>query len=537
MMKKVIAALMLLGVASLVACGNGAGNSPVPSLKPGTGAATAPTPAGGVTVVGVGDSLTFGEQSNGMLGEPSTFAQSSYDGVVYPTQWSGFFAVLYDCYASIGTATCNHTPYNIKDPTPPSNPSLAVLPLIAAPGLGTQIVPTSSLFASVQSNCSTINEASFGESTWQKTRVNPAAGIADLGVPGMTMHEALYMTGPYSGPPVQTSAGCGYATLPGDPTSGGLQSLVESENSLFLPVLGEFQAAYGSNTTMVNVAVGMKPKLTTVWLGANDVLKYVFSAGTAPATDTPSQMQSDLTTIVKKLTATGSKVLVADLPDILSTPQFFPQGTRLIEDLTELLTPAFGSQTLANAAATQINTYIGAQYGVTAGGYLTETGFLDILANCQSSPTTCLSPQLDPSGVGSGLGSVYITPALAQKVEALNQGYNTIIDTIAQSSGSNVALVPIDATFKSIAANGITLAPGETITLQFGGGLVGWDGLHPSNFGYAYVANVFIQTADEKLGLAIPPLNAAQLGQIAENDPYDPFVLKSLNPESPFPLP
>jgi lysophospholipase L1-like esterase len=539
MKKHTIAALALLVIASLTACGGSGGQSPIPSTNPGKGAAAAPTPAGGTTLVGVGDSLTFGEQSNGMLGTPTTSSESAYPGgLVYPTQWSGFFAVLFDCYSSIGTASCNHTPYSITDPTPPSNPSLAVLPLIAAPGLGTQIVLNTALFADVQSGCSTINDAAFGESSWKSTRVNPSIGIADLGVPGITMHEALNMTGPYIGAPVQTSSGCGYATLPNDPTSGGLESLVQSENSMFLPVLGEFQTAYGSNTTEVNVAVGMKPKLTTVWLGANDVLKYIFSAGTAPTSDTPSQMQTDLTSIVKQIAGTGSKVLVADLPDILEMPQFFPQGTRLIDDLATLLEPSLGSVTAAEEAATAINTYIGTQYGVTSGGYLTETGFLDILENCSASPSTCLTPTLDPSTPGSGLGSVYITPAFAAKISALNTAYNTVIDGVANGSGSNVALVPISTTFQDIlTSGGVTLAPGETITLQFGGGFVSWDGLHPSNFGYAYLANVFIGVADTKLGLAIPALSTAQLGQIVENDPYDPFVLKSVNPESPFPLP
>ena len=342
---------------------------------------------------------------------------------------------------------------------------------------------------------------------------------------------------------MQSTSGCGYATLPNDPTSGGLQSLVQAENQYFLPVLGAYQTAYGSNLTQLNVAVGMQPKLTTVWLGANDLLKFIFSAGTAPASDTPTQMAADLTKIVKSLTATGSKVLIADLPTLLPTtgnpvPQFFPQA-KLSADLQSLGIPA----AYANAAVA----YIGTTYGVTAGGYLTETGFLDVLELCAGGSPKCVTPPLDPSGPGTGLGSVYLTPAFAAEVQALNAGYNQAIDGVvyqfAAAAPGQVALVPITTFFQTASTSGLSIAglPGP-LTLQFGGGLVSWDGLHPSNAGYAAIANEFIATADASaasggLGLTIPALSAAQLTGVAATDPYDPYVLKAGNPMSPFPLP
>ncbi|MGB6986401.1 MAG: hypothetical protein WBD74_10555 [Candidatus Aquilonibacter sp.] len=541
MMKKYLAFFAFAAVAALAACGGGGGGN-VPQLVKGTGAATAPTPLGGPLLIGVGDSLTFGEQADGMLGTQSTFSGSAYPGnLVPPGQDNGFFAVLFDCLTSTG-ATCNHSAFG--SPGYATNASQAVLPLINAPGLGTQIVlNATTLFANVQSGCSNVNNASFGASTWQGTRLSPSTGIADLGVPGITMHEAIYMTGPYEGPPTQSTNGCGYATLPNDPTSGGLQSLVQSENSLFLPVLGEFAPAYGSNLTMLNVATGMSPKVTTVWLGANDLLKFIFSAGTAPTSDTPTQMATDLTQIVKSLTAKGSKVLIADLPTLLPTagnpvPQFFPQ-TKLSADLQSLGIPA--------AAAGAIVSYVATTYGITTGGYLTETGFLDIVEACGAQPATCTTPALDPSGPGSGLGAVYLTPAFAAEVQAVNAGYNQAIDGVAQqfatAAPGQVALVKINALFQQASTTGVTLPglPGP-LTLQFGGGLVSWDGLHPSNAGYAVIANDFIATADASaasggLGMTIPALSAVQLSGIAATDLYDPYVLKAGNPSSPFPLP
>jgi len=525
MMKKIIAFLALAALSTLAACGNGGGGGNVPQLAKGTGPATAPTPVGGPILIGMGDSLTAGEQSDGLLGVLTTSPESGYPGnAVYPGQDSGWFAIMYDCLTSTG-GTCNHTSYST------TNASLAVLPLINAPGLGTQLVlNATTLLANTQSGCSSFNTSAFGATTWQATRLTPTSGIADLGVPGITMHEAVAMTGPYEGPPSGSS--CSYATIPGDPTSGGLQSLVESENQLFLPILGEFQTAYGSNLTMLNVATGMSPKLTTVWLGANDLLKYIFSAGTAPASDTPAQMAADLKKIVKSLTATGSKVLIGDLPTLLPTsghsvPQFFAQANLTANFAKLLEVESAGAITSGPATlyAEAIVADLGTNFGVTAGGYLTESGFLGTIEQAvpliEANPTdpNFAAIQLDPTTKGSGLGSEYLTPAFVAQVQALNAAYNQAIDGVATSSGSNVALVPISTFFTTASTSGISIGP-VTVTEQFGGGLTTWDGLHPSDVGYAVIANDFIATADTAFGMTIPQLSTTQLESILGTDPY-----------------
>jgi len=215
-------------------------------------------------------------------------------------------------------------------------------------------------------------------------------------------------------------------------------------------------------------------------------------------------------------------VLVADLPNVLQTPQFFPQP-KISADLQALGVPAV----LANSIVTN---FLGAApYNIGAGGYLTESGFLTLITQLQTAQTLNLNG-------AAGIGSYYLPDAFAAQVAALNTAYNQAIDGVAASNG--VPLVPITATFNAINATGIPLGPGQTATLRFGGGLVSWDGLHPSNLGYAVIANAFIAAADgAPYNLTIPPLTNAQLGAIAAADPYDPFVIKALNPASPFPLP
>lgn len=515
---RALAALALSGVA---ACSGslGSGAPAGPAVTPVT------VPSGGTPLVGVGDSLTAGYQSDGFLGATNvTSSASAYPGgAVPPGQENGWWALFYQQMTG--------------------QSATSVMPLIAGPGLGNQLVlnATTLLASTHASSCDTFNLEGYSSTLWTATRVNPNATVDDLGVPGITMHEAIGMDGPLTGPPSGAPSNCGYTANPHDPTQGGLQSLVAGESELFYPVLGEYQKSFPSTSlTMLDVAAALKPQVATVWLGANDLLKYIFSDGESPISDTPAQMSADVTTIVKKLTASGAKVLVADLPTVLEAPQFFSYS-KLTSDFTVLLEVNGVPPADAPTYAAGITAYLTSTYGLSTGSYLTETGFLTTVAEAagaiEADPTSPDFAAINLNATGLGPGEAYLTTAFATQVSTLNAAYNTAIDTVASNSGKNVALVPINATFTALSTSGVTLAPGETATLQFGGGLVSWDGLHPSNLGYAIIANTFIETADTAFGMSIAPLSATQLGKIAENDPYDPFVIKALNPESPFPLP
>ncbi len=509
MLKSYYKAAAALAVVALAACSgpsSGAGTIPLPPNN---------TPNAGLTqqqYVGIGDSLTAGEQSNGLLGDPSATSPVSAlpGGIVPPTQENGWWALFYQ------QAT--------------GNSAAAVLPLIKAPGWGAQMVVSAQPpgFAATHSPCDTFNLAAYSPTNWAATRMNPAAAVADVAVPGLTMHEAVSMTRPITGPP--TGPNCGFVTIPGDPTSGGLQSLINAESSSFYPVLGQFTSTLAPGTaTELTAAVSLKPQVTTVWLGANDLLKYIFSHGNSPATDSPQQFATDLATIVTTLQKAGSKVVIGNLPHILGepgiegpTPQFFPIA-KLSLDLQALGVP--------QAAADPVQAFVQATY-TGPSGFLTESGFFTVLSEISAGAP---SINLDPNGAGSGAGALYLDSAFAAQVMALNDAYNTAIATVATNTGA--ALADVETTFDQLDQAGLTLAPGVTLTMQFGGGLLSFDGLHPSNTAYAGIANVFIGAADTKYGLTIPPLSAAQIGAIAQTDTYNPFVIKAVNPAWPYPLP
>ena len=64
------------------------------------------------------------------------------------------------------------------------------------------------------------------------------------------------------------------------------------------------------------------PTFFTLWLGANDVLTYAISGGTADSITPVSIFEQSMTAIVQMLIQNGAKGAIANIPDISSIPFF-----------------------------------------------------------------------------------------------------------------------------------------------------------------------------------------------------------------------
>lgn len=505
----VFKALALAAAASLAAC-NGGSSSPSSTIpKP---------PSGGnvlTNIVGVGDSLTAGEQAGGVLGD-GTLSDPFYPGLtVPPTQESGWWSQFYIAATGGSYATM-------------ANPATSVLPLVNKPGLGNQLVPNNPAVTSVPlpflplsqaitgHGCDSFNQAAYSRSTFATTRMNATAQPKDVAIPGLTLHEAATLYQPPS-PTCTPIAGA-------PPSIIGLQQLLsESEN--FYPVLGTFPAG----TTELSAAISLKPTLTTVWLGANDVLHFAFSGGAFTGADNATQAQADLTNVITSLEKAGSAVVVANIPNVLQQPFYFSVATPpsaqacqlqnfMVCDLESMGVPAANAAAAVSAVATQYN------LGTT--GYLTLQGFL---AEVSASPQ--FSANLDQLAGGNGLGSMYVTPAFATAIQSENDAINAGIAGAVKATG--VTLVDVKTIESDIAsgnvqdpaaAQALSVNPGKCCSLAFLGGLQSFDGLHPSNTGYALVADAFIQAVDTKYGTSIAPIDPKAVyngtGAIPFPDPY-----------------
>ncbi|GAC1388319.1 MAG: hypothetical protein NVSMB31_02150 [Vulcanimicrobiaceae bacterium] len=518
--------LAVLALFSLAACGGGSSSSsstpPVVTVPP---AVVAPQSGAAIlnTIVGVGDSLTAGTQSGVTMGENGTNPLSKYPGGLTPaTQENGFWSLLFQQAKGVA-------------PLAMYDPNNSPLPLIHQPGIGSQLVPgtaaSGKFLITTHPSCDAFNAAGYSRTSALTTvRINGASNVLDVAVPGITVHEALYLNSPLTGPPPppDASGNCpGYPASALDPTAGPLQSVVAGESSLYYPILGSF-----GGQTMVNAAAGLHPTLATVWLGANDMLKFIFSGGNPILSDSPAQMQADETTIIATLQNSGARVIVANLPDVLSTSQFFPGGlypapnpnpqsfdAQFVSFATQLGVPAAAAKAYADALTTQMakapppaGTAFGPAYGygVTSAGYLTESGFFAVFTAGITELKTAQPPSLpdlDQGKSGSGLGGLYINDTFAVSVHGLNAAYNAAIG--AAAAGQSAPLVDIASIFAKFQT---VTYPGQVLSakccfLVFGGGLQSFDGLHPSHTGYAFIANEFIKTINTAYGLTIPAVN------------------------------
>lgn len=504
---KIVKTLALLAVASAVACSTN-GGSTVPGTRTPPSSGTTVTQ----TIVGLGDSLTAGEQSSGVLGSASVtlpdaatlFSPIAGIGIIPPTQENGFFSVLYSDAKGMSWAQ-------------QANPATSVLPLVAGPGLGNQILPANPSytggipFATVpgRSSCDAFNQSAYSyASTTASVRMNPSATTYDLGIPSLTLHEAIGMYQPLTttctqlyNPPANASQA----------EIDSLQALISGESEYFYPVMEKYTPP-GSEVTPLQAATALHPTLTTVWLGANDLLKYTFSGGTAPGLDTTSaQVKTDMTTVIKTLQNAGSNVIVADLPNVVQTPQFAIVGnppsqaycqiqTWLPCILVEVAGLSWTNATNYTLELESVDTFLAPTGGQNA--YLTETGVIT-LVEAAGNPAA-----LDSSENGSD----YLTASFAAQVQTVNTAINAGIQ--AAAIANHAAFVPIDQIFAGIYSGSGTyfneaasINPGVCCTLAFGGGLLSIDGLHPSDTGYALIASVFAQTANAAYGTSIPAIN------------------------------
>lgn len=188
-------------------------------------------------------------------------------------------------------------------------------------------------------------------------------------------------------------------------------------------------------------------------------------------------------------TKTPAHLVIGNIPDVTLVPYLQPAALILAE-----YSAATGLPTSA----------LSALFGISPGDFVTPSGLTQIsaiLAGTQQTPLT------DP-GV--------LTAAEATTVRATVTAYNQVISQQAQSVGAT--LVDINALFTQLAASGLTVN-GYTGTASFLGGFFSLDGIHPTNTGYAVVANTFINTMNSSINTKIPDVN---LSPVAAADPLWP---------------
>jgi lysophospholipase L1-like esterase len=256
-------------------------------------------------------------------------------------------------------------------------------------------------------------------------------------------------------------------------------------------VLGYPGFGYGLQLSQAGQAAAANPTTIFLWVGNNDVL-------IADETGMPSSMTSlaNFTSQYQQLINyleenTNAHLVIANIPDVTAVPYLTPAAEVL------------GEASLETGLPTTTLSHI---LGIVPGDLVNPTGTAQvplILAGTQAGPIT-----------DSGVLSITEQVTVRAQVTAFNE----VIASSAQSAGAT--LVDINALFAQTTANGIVEngIPGNT---SFLGGVFSLDGIHPTNTGYAVIANKFIDTINASLGKTYADVNVAAIAAV---DPlYPPY--------------
>jgi lysophospholipase L1-like esterase len=283
-----------------------------------------------------------------------------------------------------------------------------------------------------------------------------------------------------------------------------LANPAEGQQQLNQLVLGFPGLGYGQVLSQSGFAVLAQPTTIFLWIGNNDALiadiSGMPSSMTSVATFT-SQYQALITQLT---TMAPAHLVIANIPDVTQVPYLTPAALVLGE---------YSAATGVPAAE------LSALLGIVPGDYVNPTGLAEItaiLGGMQQGPIT-------DAGV--------LSAAEALTVQAQVTAFNGVI--AAQAKAANATLVDINALFAQVTKTGLTIN-GYTGTSSFLGGFFALDGIHPTNTGYAVVANTFIDTMNASMNTKIPNI---ALGPIAAADPFWPPNLAAQAAKRPLVMP
>jgi lysophospholipase L1-like esterase len=278
-------------------------------------------------------------------------------------------------------------------------------------------------------------------------RENPAAQSTNLSVPGFTVANAL--ANPF----------------PGNPANGidAMSSLILGTPQFPNTALGCGPIPTGGSGYIVSelsCAIALKPTTVLVSIGSNDALQAL-TLGVQP---TDGQLfAGEYNVFIGGLASTGAKIVMTNIADVTALPYLIP-----------------------------VPAYAFACPGVPLPTGATPSDF--IVAN--------LAGPLGPDLLNPCKNPVVRSLALVQQAQSAVTTYNKTIAQVATAFGA--VLVDVNGLFAQLKQTGYPLSNGKTLTTGFGGGLFSLDGIHPTNSGYAILANETINTMNKRLQTAIP---------------------------------
>ncbi|MEO8726688.1 MAG: SGNH/GDSL hydrolase family protein [Acidobacteriaceae bacterium] len=305
-------------------------------------------------------------------------------------------------------------------------------------------------------------------------RDNPTQQATDLAVPGHHLIDAI-STKPS---PVPTTP----------------------EDQITTLVLGIPGLGIGLSRSQLDWAENLDPTTVIVWIGNNDAL--VADETGMPSSMTPvAAFTTQYTQLIQGLQQnTRAHLVIATIPDVTAVPYLTPAATVIAQASAQSGIPA---------------TVVAKALGIGPGDLVNTTGIGEIPAILASLATATPKGPIDDAG--------FLSAAEVAQVQSTVNQYNQVITQRAQAAGAT--LVDVHQLFADVTAGKYTVS-GVPITANFLGGAFSLDGIHPTNTGYAIVANYFIDSMNAAFKQTTPDVD---LATVAAVDPLFPPNIRSVS--------
>jgi lysophospholipase L1-like esterase len=238
----------------------------------------------------------------------------------------------------------------------------------------------------------------------------------------------------------------------------------------------------GDTKSQMNEAIALNPTAIFVWAGNDDALQADESG--SPSSMTPvATFTQEFTQLLSTLhSQTKATLIVANIPDVTAIPYLTPAATVIATVATET--------GLSQAQ-------VAADLGLADGDLVNATG--------ESEVETAIS-QIKQGKTPTPLtDSGFLSVAEIAQVQATVDQYNSAISQEVTAVGG--ILVNIHSYFQTL-QSGITINNYKATT-GFLGGLFSLDGVHPTNTGYALLANQYIAALNSSANTNIAEVNVS----------------------------
>jgi lysophospholipase L1-like esterase len=241
--------------------------------------------------------------------------------------------------------------------------------------------------------------------------------------------------------------------------------------------------------TQVAQALASNPSVITLWIGNNDVLgaavrgRAVDGVTLTPAAEFRTYYQA----VVDALRRSGARIFAANLPDVTSIPYVTTIPPVVVN-------PTTAQPVLVNGQPVPL---VGPS-GPLPSGSLVTLGASSLLAGGVGIPTAL-------GGRGTPLpDEVVLDPSELAIIKDRVTANNQAIASICQAA--NIPVLDINGIMRDLAQNGRVIG-GVTFTSSYlTGGIFSYDGVHPTDLGYAITANEWIRLMNAN-GAALPEVD------------------------------